>query len=357
MQLADDRPVRWGVWGTGHIAAKFATDLSAVPDAQLHSVCSRDLSKARAFAERFGNKPTAHSTETFLSDADADLDIIYIASPHIVHLEQAVKAMEHGKSVLIEKPVAMNKAEALAIEAASKKHKKLAMEALWTRFLPTTQKAREILRSGTLGRPLRADVTLHFRRRYDPRHRLFDPALGGGAMLDLGVYPLSVAQFLLGDLVLDDARWAAAPSGVDHNARFAFTAGRVPVDAAVGFWENRRLVGDNRFIVYCEKGIIALDRPFVAAPKLSIWHNRDKALPRIEGNRFSRAVAKLRNRPDESFAPARDTTGLNYQVDAVHRALRAGERQVADMPMTVSADVLGVIEDILARAPGAGPFR
>ena len=235
MQSADNRPVRWGIWGTGHIAAKFAADLSAVSDAQLHSVCSRDLSNAQAFAERFSDDVKAHSTENFLSDAD--LDLIYIASPHIVHLEQAVKAMEHGKAVLIEKPVAMNKAEALAIEAASEKHKTLAMEALWTRFLPTTQRAREILRSGTLGRPLRADITLHFRRPYDPHHRLFDPALGGGAMLDLGVYPLSVAQFLLGDLVLHDARWAAAASGVDHNARFAFTAGDVPVDAAVGFWE------------------------------------------------------------------------------------------------------------------------
>ena len=315
MAIEDEKPVRWGIWSTGNIASKFARDLPAVPGAVLHSVRSRDVSSAKAFGEKHGAHVAVFHDARFLDDPD--LDAVYIASPHMFHCAQAIKAIEHGKPVLVEKPLAMNAAEARKIEAASKKHGVFAMEAVWTRFLPTTQRARAILLSGELGNPVRAKVTLHFYCPFQPEHRLFDPALGGGAMLDLGVYPLSIAQFLLGDLALKDARWAAAPSGVDHNARFEFTAGDVPVKAAVGFWETQQEQGDNRFIVYSENGVVALDRPMVAAPRVMVWKRPLKQLPLIEGSKLKRAWAKYRFKPDEVFAPDRQTTGLNYQVEAV----------------------------------------
>ena len=176
-------------------------------------------------------------------------------------------------------------------------------------------------------------------------------------MLDLGVYPLSIALFLLGDLKLVDARWAAAPSGVDHNARFEFTAGGIPVDAAVGFWETKQEQGDNRFIVYCENGVVALDRPMVAAPRVMIWNRPIKQLPLIGGSKLQRAWAKYRYKPDAVFAPNRKTTGLNFQVEAVNAALRAGQLEVSDMPLGTSANVLEIIEQVIGRAPGTGPYR
>ncbi len=355
MAIEDEKPIRWGIWSTGNIAGKFARDLPAVSDAILHSIRSRDVASAKAFGDKHGSNVAAFDDDRFLDDPD--LDAVYIASPHIFHCEQAIKAIERGKPVLVEKPLAMNAAEARKIEAASKKHGVLAMEATWTRFLPTTQQARAILLSGDLGKPVRAEATLHFYCPFQPNHRLFDPALGGGAMLDLGVYPLSIAQFLLGDLQLNDARWAAAPSGVDHNARFEFTAGDVPVDAAVGFWETRQEQGDNRFIVYCENGVVALDRPMVAAPRVLVWKRPLKQLPLIEGSKLKRVWAKYRYKPDSVFAPNRKTTGLNFQVEAVNAALRAGQLEVSDMPLGTSANVLEIIEQVIGRAPSTGPYR
>ncbi|MEO1700911.1 MAG: Gfo/Idh/MocA family oxidoreductase [Pseudomonadota bacterium] len=353
--MQDKQPVRWGIWSTGNIAGKFARDLKSVSDAVLHSVRSRSLSEAVAFGKAHGLNVAAYDNATFLNDPD--LDVIYIASPHKFHCEQALEAIAAGKPVLIEKPIAMNSNEVARIEAASTKHGIFAMEATWTRFLPTTQRAREMLNSGVLGKPVRAEATLHFFCRYDPNHRLFNPSLGGGAMLDLGIYPLSIAQFLLGDLKLKDARWAAAPSGVDHNARFEFTAGQTPVEAAVGFWETRQEQGDNRFIIYCEKGALALDRPFVAAPRLMVWNKPIKQLPLVEGNKLQREWAKYRARNATIFAPERQTTGLNFQVEAVHAALRAGKTQIDDMPRTASASVLKIIEEVVSRPPSAGPYR
>ncbi|MEO0542928.1 MAG: Gfo/Idh/MocA family oxidoreductase [Pseudomonadota bacterium] len=350
-----DRPIRWGIWSTGHIADKFARDLKAVPDAVLHSVRSRKIAAARTFGETHGENVKAYDDTGFLEDPD--LDAIYIASPHIVHCAQAIEAIERGKPALIEKPIAMNADEVVKIRVASEKHKVLVMEALWTRFLPTTLRARAMLLNEELGKPIRAEATIHFYCRYNPKHRLFDPALGGGAMLDLGVYPLSVAQFLLGDGSLTQARWSAAPSGVDHNARFAFTAGGVPVDAAVGFWENKNEQGDNRFIVHCENGTLALGRPFVAAPSLSVWQKPVTKLPLIEGGKIRRAWAKFRNRPDSVFEPTRATTGLNFQVETFQRALREGQTQVDDMPLSTSAHVLSIIEQVIGRPPSKGPFR
>ncbi|MEO1749327.1 MAG: hypothetical protein AAFR27_12055, partial [Pseudomonadota bacterium] len=115
--------------------------------------------------------------------------------------------------------------------------------------------------------------------------------------------------------------------------------------------------GDNRFIVYCENGVIALDRPMVAAPRIMVWKRPIKQLPNVEGSKLRRAWAKYRYRPDEVFAPDRQTTGLNYQVEAVHAALRANQREVSDMPLGTSVNVLRIIEQVIGRAPSTGPYR
>ncbi|MEL6920597.1 MAG: Gfo/Idh/MocA family oxidoreductase [Pseudomonadota bacterium] len=353
--MAKFETVNWGIWGTGSIAHTFAKDMRAVPDARLQMVCSRKVETAQAFASTYGANGSTADADAFLAD-DA-LDAIYIASPHVLHRTQAERAMAAGKAVLIEKPVAMTAADARAIDAASKAHNRFAMEALWTRFLPGARKARDIMRSGTLGRPIHAEASLHFYRPFDPLHRLFDPKLGGGAMLDLAVYPLSVAQFLLGDLTLVDAAWSVAQSGVDRTARFEMTAGDTPFRGAVGFWESETEVGDNGFTIYCENGALRINRPLNAAPSVSIWRTPQNPLPKIEGSKLKRGFAKLRHRPDERIAGHEGTTGLNFQVVAMQDAMRADQRQHPDNTLETSAHILDIIEQALNRAPSTGPFR
>ncbi|MEO1746031.1 MAG: Gfo/Idh/MocA family oxidoreductase [Pseudomonadota bacterium] len=351
---------RWGIWGTGAIAAKFAADLRHVDGAVLHSVCSRDQSKAQLFADRHGianavGDPSGDG-ERFL--ADPNLDIIYIASPHIVHVEQAVAAARAGKHALIEKPVAMTAAGAREIASAAKTAGTFVMEAMWTRFLPAVQKARDILQSGALGAPVRAEATIHFHRPFDPAHRLFDPALGGGVLLDLGVYPLSVAQFLLGDLSLKQAKWSPAPTGVDATARAELEAGGVPFSFGAGFWPSMREEGDNSFAIYCENGALRVDRHFLRADRLSVWHQARSQLRSMEGGRVARVMTKLLDRPHTVHDFPRETTGLNYQATAVQDAIVREQTSHADMPMAASANVLAMIDAIRSQAPGDdGPYR
>ncbi|MEM1376491.1 MAG: Gfo/Idh/MocA family oxidoreductase [Pseudomonadota bacterium] len=355
MEKFSKQSINWGIWGTGGIATKFAEDLKAVTDAKLHSVCSRRKDASVSFAEKFRAARSYADHQAFLQDPE--LDAVYIATPNVLHRQQAEVAMQHGKAVLIEKPVAMTASDARAIDQASRSFKVFAMEALWTRFLPAVQKARSLLKSGELGKPVRAETTLQFVRPFDPNHRLFDPKLGGGVMHDLGVYPLSIAQFLFGPIQVQNAFWSKAPTGVDQTARFEVLAGSTHVQAAVGFWEPSDGEGDNGFAVFCERGALRIDRPFIAAPSLSIWRSPQSSLPQITGNKLQRGIAKLRNRPDEVVSVHSETTGLNFEVEAVHAAMRAGLRQNEDNSLEESARVLDAIEEILAREASDEPLR
>ena len=141
------------------------------------------------------------------------------------------------------------------------------MEALWTRFLPAVTKARSVIDKGTLGAVSRAEASLVFHPPFDPNHRLFDPALGGGVLLDLGVYPISVASYLLGKPRLADSSWQSAPTGVDARAQLSLRCGGVPVSISVGFCDNMADEGDNAFVVYGDKGTLRIDRHFLRADR------------------------------------------------------------------------------------------
>jgi len=191
-----DRPLRWGIIGTGAIASAFATDLEFLPDAEIVSVGSR----TSAGAEKFGNThgiPRRYASYAELV-ADELVDAVYVATPHPLHHKCALLAIAAGKAVLVEKPFALNAEQASEVVAAAQARGTFAMEAMWTRFLPHIVRVRELIAAGRLGevRSLQADFGEQFLP--DPGHRAFAPQLGGGALLDLGIYPVSFASMLFG---------------------------------------------------------------------------------------------------------------------------------------------------------------
>ncbi|KAB1645295.1 Gfo/Idh/MocA family protein [Gulosibacter chungangensis] len=196
-------PLRWGIMGPGRIATDFASSLKQHTQQQLTAVASRNHARAEDFAEQFGIGLTFDSYQALA--ASPDVDVVYIATPHPFHAECARIALEHGKHVLIEKPFAVNAEEAQSIVELARERNLFAMEAMWARFTPAADVIRQILANGLLGevQHVRADLGEHF----DPvrNARLFDPALGGGSLLDLGVYLIAYDAFLFGEPPLEVA--------------------------------------------------------------------------------------------------------------------------------------------------------
>lgn len=187
---------RWGILGTGTIAGKFTEGLSAAPGHEAVAVGSRSRESAEAFAGRFGI-PRAHGSYERLA-ADLDLDAIYVATPHSRHLEDAMLCIEEGTPVLCEKPLTLNAAQGKRMIDAARDRGVFLMEAMWTRFNPVVRALRALLAEGSLGEPRHLTADFGFAADFDPQARLFNPELGGGALLDVGVYPIAFARMVFG---------------------------------------------------------------------------------------------------------------------------------------------------------------
>lgn len=222
--------VRWGFIGPGRIAALVAQDLALVDGGGLHAVASRSIDRARAFADEHHAAVAYGSYAELL--ADPDVDVVYVATPHRQHHAIAIAAIQAGKHVLIEKSFTCTLAGAHDVIEAARTAGVFCMEAMWTRFQPAVVKACELLRSGAIGeiRSVRADLGAHV--PFDPTNRLWDPAQGGGALLDVGVYPVSFLQHILGGSPTSlEIAGALGPNGVDAEATVLWRSdgGRVGV--------------------------------------------------------------------------------------------------------------------------------
>ncbi|MEY4967547.1 MAG: hypothetical protein RIQ73_246 [Actinomycetota bacterium] len=211
---------RWGILGTGGIAQAFVEDLKLAPGHSVGAVGSRTLSKASAFAKNISGA-TAHGSYQDLVD-DSSLDAIYVATPHPMHLEHTLLAVNAGKPTLCEKPFAISATQAqLMVDAAARNNVAL-LEAMWTRYLPHIAQLREILSSGVLGEIQTVEAD-HGQRLADQNiARLIDPELGGGALLDLGIYPVSFAHLILGTPSAITARAVKTDRGVDAQTSAIF---------------------------------------------------------------------------------------------------------------------------------------
>lgn len=203
--------IRWGVIGTGGIARAFARDLTLAPGHSVAAVGSRTLAQAQEYASEFNCAPFG----SYEALVDADIDAVYVATPHPMHAPNTILALSHGKPVLCEKPFAVNARESATMIATARTHDLLLLEAMWSRFLPHYRRVRELIHGGELGEIISIAAD-HGQNLPLPRYyRLHAPELAGGALLDLGIYPISFAYFILGKPHSIVAKAEFTPTGVD----------------------------------------------------------------------------------------------------------------------------------------------
>ena len=249
------RAYNWGILGTGNIARKFTRALMLLDNAHLHAVGSRDKSKAEAFASEYGFRNSHGSYEELV--ADPGVEIVYISSPHSHHLEHTLLALHNGKHVICEKPMSLNATEVEIMVAEARKSGLFLMEALWPPFQPSYLKAGEILESGKMGRLLHMRGKFAFISSYDPDLRTYDIQLGGGALLDIGIYPIMDILRYMGEPASISAASVLSPTGADEStsAIFRFADGRL-AEAYCSFGN----MGGISTEFNCEKGNLILTR-------------------------------------------------------------------------------------------------
>ena len=216
-----EKTFNWGIIGLGKIARKFAEDLRLLPNARLHAVASTSLERARDFAAGYG---ATHAFGRYEDIAKCpDLDAVYVATPHVLHAENTLLCLEHGIPVLCEKPFAMNLEEARQMVHAAHRNRAFLMEALWTRFIPAVDYALALAEQGEIGRVHTVKADFGYNMPFDPHSRVYNKALGGGSLLDIGIYPALLALFVLGKPLPEDILAAATFTQTDVDESCAFT--------------------------------------------------------------------------------------------------------------------------------------
>lgn len=190
------KPVRFGILGTGFIARQFAGDLQHVEGAALRAVGSRTQQSAKAFGDAF-DIPNRHATYDALA-ADPEVDVVYVATPHPFHCPNTRMCLASGKAVLCEKPFALNEAQARDMIDAARQHGLFLMEGMWTYCFPAVRHIVKLIQSGAIGEPRMMTGAFCFRNEWDPSTAVLNRDLGGGALLDVGVYPISMAHLVFG---------------------------------------------------------------------------------------------------------------------------------------------------------------
>lgn len=206
-------PFNWAILAPGKIANKFAEDIQYVEGAQVHAVASRSLERAREFADKFNVPHAVGSYEALLNIPD--IDCVYIASPHTYHFDHTMMCLEAGLNVLCEKPFAMKESEVQQMIDKAQEKGVFLMEALWTRFFPFMNEVDNLIDNGVIGKPWSLSADFGFEADFDPSSRLFDKVLGGGALLDIGIYPIFMALYQFGYPDKITARAEFAETGAD----------------------------------------------------------------------------------------------------------------------------------------------
>jgi len=315
--------VNWGILGTGGIARSFATGLQHTPGARLAAVGSRTLGSAQAFAAEFAVE-RAHGSYAALA-ADPKVEVVYVASPHPGHHLHARLLLEAGKHVLLEKPFTMTAAEAADLRDVARARGRFLMEAMWTRFHPVQQQVRAWLAAGEIGELRQLTCDFGFRADFDPASRLFAPALGGGAVLDVGVYVVSYACWMMGALPDAVASLSVpAPTGVDElsGAILRFPGGRLGVVSC-----STRLATPH---------VARLDGTAGRIIVPDFWH-------------AGRAILERNGQAPVTVDAPFTGNGYADEAIAVQQCLAAGLTECPAMPLDETVGIMAVLEEMLGK--------
>ena len=317
--------INWGILGTGNIAHKFAQGLAVLPDAHLVAVGSRRQATADAFGDEF-DVPHRHASYEALA-ADPDVDVVYVSTPHSLHRDNSVLCLERGKHVLCEKPFAINAAQTRDMIAAARANNRFLMDAVWTRFLPVMVKTRALIASGALGEIRMVQADFGFRANVNPEGRLFDPALGGGGLLDVGIYTLQFASMVLGAPVDIQSTAQLGETGVDEQVGMLlkYAAGQIAtLSCAI------RTTTHHEASIYGTEGRIKLSPPWWRGSELTLWTK-----PGPEGG--------------ETMALPFEGNGYNYEAAAVMDCIRNGDLESSVMPLQETLQLMETLDTIRAQ--------
>ena len=312
--------LRWGILGPGDIAGTFTNDLT-MDGHRVTAVGSRSLESAQAFATAHGI-PNVHGSYDALV-ADPEVDIVYVATPHPFHAEQAILALNAGKHVLVEKAFTLNQAQAQAVVDLATEKKVVVLEAMWTRFLPHMVRIRELLAAGVLGE-LRAVIADHDQKiSTDTAHRLQDPVLGGGALLDLGIYPVSFAWDVFGEPSSVYALSSATPTGVDQNT--AIVLG-YPSGGTAVLHTTLDARGPSTAAIVGTEARIEIDPVWYMAASFDLIGPDDVVIEHFDGSVEGR--------------------GMQYQALEIERIIASGELAGTVLPPAESVGIMGTLDEI-----------
>lgn len=317
-------PIRWGILGAGNIAYKFADAVARDPDSILVSVASNTPGKAAAFAESVGISPDDSYQSLVRRD---DIDVVYVATTHNFHTDNAMLALNHGKSVLIEKPFTVNARQARSLVNLARDKGLFLMEAIWTRFLPTMIELRKRLQKKAIGEVRHMNLTFGGFAPEKYRPRLVDPALAGGVTLDMGIYPISFVCYLAGELPVQvQSLCQFSDTGVDERATYQFRfangmTASIATSYALKMKQEAVLYGSTGYIEYPD---------FQSGNAFSIHHHGGT-------NEVDHSVAVELDQADNGFV---------YQVAEVVRCLRAGERESPVISHRETVAIMALMDDM-----------
>lgn len=314
--------IRWGVVGPGAIATGFADAMAQTDGGTIVAVASRSAERAEAFGDRFAI-PTRYGDYESLA-ADPDVDIVYVATPQSCHEPDTLNLLRAGKHVLCEKPFALNAQQGARMVAEARARGLFLMEAIWSRYLPAYRSLVDVIGEGRIGEPLLVEADFGFRRPLEPDHRLFDRALGGGALLDLGIYPIQLCSLVLGSPEHVVADGIVGVTGVDE------------VNAAVMRYSGERLgvvKSAIRVGMSCTARISGTDG-WIDLPMLMHCPNF-----------LTVTTSAGSERIDGSY----EGNGLRFEIEEVHRCLSDGLVESPIMPLDETLDLAATLDAIRAQ--------
>ncbi len=325
-----DATIGWGVLATGKIAHTFASDLALVPGARLAAVGSRRLESAQSFAAEYGGTPHGSYEELV---ADPGVDVVYIATPHALHLDNARLCFEAGKHVLCEKPLTLALDDAEEMVRLATEHDRFLMEAMWTACHPAILTLRERLRSGELGTPRHLHAELGFRVDAPPEDRMFNPELGASALLDMGIYPLTFAHLMLGEAQDLQASATLSERGIDLDVALV---GRYPHGALATMTASMTSWSSRRAAIATDTGRIDID---------DFHHPSRIEFTSYATGQTNDTVVVADPGPIEPAAPILGR-GYGNEIAEVDRCLREGLRESPLVPHAQTLTILRQMDDV-----------
>ncbi|WP_242206140.1 Gfo/Idh/MocA family protein [Aestuariivivens insulae] len=315
------KTINWGIIGLGNIANKFAQDVLTVTDAKLYAVASRSQEKANAFAKTYNALKAYNSYEALVNDPN--IDAVYIATPHSLHKENSLLCLKHGIAVLCEKPFAMNHGEVTQMITSAKANNTLLMEALWTYFLPHYQYVLKLLKIQTLGKVLKLEADFGFYRAFDNSTRLFNKSLGGGSLLDIGIYPIFAALSTLGKPDEINAKASFFENNTDSSCDiiFKYNSGTIA-------YLRSSLLEDTptEAIFYCEKGTIKIHTQF---------HKPSAVTINSEGK-------------EKTIDFSERALGYKYEIMHFNDLVRQGKTESNVMTFAFSKQLISLLDEVRA---------